>query len=93
LFWLDCPYYSPLSQPAWSCYTRISYLVLKILHGMTSLFRAVNARDHIQRRMDDLRKSRSIVRGLKTAISKQSAKLDLRILRRIFRHRREDDEL
>jgi len=93
LFWLDCPYYSPLSQPAWSCYTRISYLVLKILHGMTSLFRAVDARNHIERRINDLWRRRSIVRGLKTAISKQSAKLDLRILRRIFRHRREDDEL
>src|SRR6266851_1829241 len=93
LFWLDCPYYSPLSQPALSCYTRISYLVLKILHGMTSLFRAVKARDHIQRCISDLRKSRSLVRGLKTAISKQSPRIDLRILRRIFRHRREDDEL
>jgi len=93
LFWLDCPYYSPLSHPAWSCYTRISYLVLKMLRGMTSLVRAVDARNHIQRRINDLRKRRSIVHGLKTAISKQSAKLDLRILRRIFRHRREDDDL
>ncbi len=27
IFWLDCPYYSPLSQLARSCYTRISYLL------------------------------------------------------------------
>jgi hypothetical protein len=93
LFWLDCPYYSPLSQPAWSCSTRILYVVLKILHGMTSLFRAVNARDRIQRWISDLQKSRSFVRGLKTAISKQSARIDLRILRRTISYRREDDEL
>jgi len=93
LFRLDCPYYSPLSHSARSCFTRISYLVLKILHGMTSLFSAVKARDHIQRWISDLQKSRSIVYGLKTVISKQSAEIDLHILQGIFRHCREDDEL
>ena len=96
IFWLDCPYYSPLSPLARSCYTSISYLVLKVLSAMMSCFPCTfKARLRIGKRIElyGQEKRWSAMSELKQTISKQSAELDLRILERTISPRREFDEL
>ncbi len=86
MFWHDSPYYSPLSQPAWSCYTRILHVVLKVLYRIMTLSHAFKARRRIRKWIDPGSE-------LTHAISKHSARIDLHVLRRIFSNCYEDDSL
>ena len=36
--WLDSPYYTPFTQPAWFLYTRCSYYVVRTLYDIYSIF-------------------------------------------------------
>jgi hypothetical protein len=92
--WPDSPYYSPLSPLAWFLYTRILYIVLKLIYGLLSRFCAFDFRHRILEWfvLFRQRKRRGIQWEVKQAISKQSAEIDLRILRWTVRVLREDEE-
>jgi len=93
--WLDSPYYSPLTQPAWFLCTRVSYVIMSALHGIMSPFFAFEDHHRIRKWMELCRRQK--VRGnllvFLDAISKQSAEINFRILEWTVFDLYEDDEL
>ena len=93
-FWLDSPYYSPLTQPARFLFTQFSYVIVNTLYDtLSSLFsfgghhriRELKELYHQQKDQDNL-----LV--FLDAISKQSAEINFRILEWTV-HLYGDDEL
>jgi hypothetical protein len=94
VIWPDSPYYSPLYPLARFLYTRVLYLVLKVTHGVLSLFCLLDGLRRVREWLIHIgrRKHRGIEWEVKDAISKQSSEIDFGILRWTARVIREDDE-
>jgi hypothetical protein len=94
VIWPDSPYYSPLSPLARFLYTRVLYLVLKVTHGVLSLFCSLDGRRRVREWLAHIgrRKHRGIEWEVKDAISKRSSEIDFSVLQWTVRVIREDDE-
>lgn len=95
IIWLDSPYYSPLTQPAWLLCTRISYVIMGTLDGILSPFFSFESHGRIRRWMD-LYEQQKIWGHLSVfldTIMNQSAEINFRILKWTVHDLYGDDEL
>ncbi|KAH9962491.1 hypothetical protein BGW80DRAFT_511664 [Lactifluus volemus] len=96
IFYHDSPYYGPLSLPAWSLYTGVSYGLLYVLsfNPFPDLFSS-GTRDHFEISMETYRKW--FLEGISNAIqedaSKSSTRTDILVLKCTFDALVEDDDL
>ena len=79
--WIDSPYYSPLTPPAWFLFTRVLYVVLGILCGIMSLCCTSEVLCRIRKWVKlQVRRTHSGIREeVKQSISKQPKDLDFSI--------------
>ena len=94
IIWPDSPYYSPLSPTAWFVYTRVMYVILKVLYLIGLLLRSLDTRHRIQRWLLLLGQETrfGIKYGVFKAILKQTAEVNLRILSWTVDAMPEDDD-
>ena len=94
-FWLDSPYYSPLTQPARFLCTRLSYVIVSTIYHILSPFFTFEDHHRIRKWMELCYRQK--VRGnllvFLDAISKHSAEINFRILEWTVYDMYEDDEL
>lgn len=95
IFWLDSPYYSPLTQPAWFLCTRFSYVIMSTLDDILSPFVSFESHGRIRRWMDlcEQQKVWGRLSIFLDTISNQSAEINFRILKWTVHDLYEDDEL
>ena len=79
--WIDSPYYSPLTPPAWFLFIHVLYIVLGVLCGIMSLF-SISDVLHVWEwvKLQVKRTHLGIQEEAKKATSKQSNDLDFGIL-------------
>jgi len=93
--WLDSPYYSPLTQPAWFLCTRLSYVILSRLYRILLPFFSFRVHYRIRKWMELCRQQKvwGNLLVFLNAISKQSAEINFRILQWTVYDLYEGDEL